>query len=54
MRRRFTTAVQNNARCQLADWAHIRQDAATAFVFDLITVPADSQLARLVADAMAR
>ena len=43
----------NGARCGLADWTHIRQDAAAAFVFDLITLPADSDLARLVTDAPA-
>ena len=50
----IATAAENDTRCQLADWAHIRQDAAAAFVFDLITVPADSPLARLVADAAVR
>ena len=50
----LATAARSGVRCGLADWTHIRQDAAAAFVFDLITLPADSDLARLVTDAPAR
>ncbi|MHB8974605.1 MAG: glycoside hydrolase family protein [Pirellulaceae bacterium] len=32
----IATAAENDTRCQLADWAHLRQDAAAAFVFDLM------------------
>jgi hypothetical protein len=44
----ITAAAQSGERLRLASWEHHRRDLPAAFVFDLIAVPENSELGRLL------